>query len=331
MSCRDGTKCFARWPPNNETHRPSCHSSKPVDSHLFNPLHFSEHMASATNEPTALPSTFAEKAVEVIRSKTDVVPLVAIILGSGMGEVAKVIENPVVVNYKELPGFAVSTVHGHAGNFILGSLRGIPVCCMQGRIHLYEGGEGVRKVLVPIYTMKLLGCKYFLATTAVGSLRQEAGPGAIVCITDHINMQGVNPLVGPNDDRMGPRFPSMMDAYSPTLRKVMHDCADKHGITIHDGVYLSTTGPSFETPAEIRAFKVLGADVVGMSLVPEVIVARHCGLYCCALSIVVNLASGMSAEHITHEDTLKYADEASANVSKLCLDYVEKISTLTEL
>ena len=245
-----------------------------------------------------------------------------------MGDVAKSIENPVVFSYSDLPGFSVSTVSGHAGNFILGTLRGIPVCCMQGRVQLYEGGS-IRKVLVPIYTMKLLGATYFLATTAVGSLRENVGPGAIVSITDHINMQGCNPLIGPNDPEMGPRFPSLMDAYSSKLRQVMHDSAKANDITLHDGVYLATTGPSFETPAEIQAFKVLGADVVGMSLVPEIIAARHCGLECAALSIVVNLASGLTSNHITHEETIHYSGQASANVAKLALEYVSRVSKLT--
>ena len=207
---------------------------------------------------------------------------------------------------------------------VIGTLRGVAVACLQGRVHLYEGGS-CRKVLVPIYTLKLLGCKAFLATTAVGSLRKNVGPGSIVSITDLINMQGCNPLVGPNDP-IGPRFPSLLDAYSPTLRKIMHDCAQQKNITLHDGVYLATTGPSFETPAEIRAFTTLGADVVGMSLVGEIIAARHCGMECAALSIVVNLASGLTSDHITHDETLHYSAQASANVSALVLNFVDIVN-----
>ena len=279
---------------------------------------------TATSTGTEFPSSLASKACEVIKAKTNLSPVVGIVLGSGMGDVAKSIENPVVIPYSELPGFSVSTVHGHAGNMVLGTLRGVAVACLQGRVHLYEGGS-CRKVLVPIYTMKMLGCKVFLATTAVGSLRKNVGPGSIVSVTDHINMQGCNPLVGPNDP-IGPRFPSLLDAYNSNLKSIMHDCAKKNNITLHDGVYLATTGPSFETPAEIRAFSILGADVVGMSLVGEIIAARHCGLKCAALSIVVNLASGLTTEHITHDETLHYSAQASANVSALVLDFVDTVS-----
>jgi len=273
-----------------------------------------------------LPSTFAKQAYEVIKKETDINPIIGIILGSGMGDVAKNIENPVIISYNKLPGFSVSTIRGHAGNFILGTLQGIPVCCMQGRIHFYEGGS-ISKILVPIYTMKVIGCKYFLATTAVGSLCKNIGPGEIVSITDHINMQGCNPLVGMNDP-IGPRFPSLMNAYNNDLRKIMHNCANANGITLHDGIYLATSGPSFETPAEINAFKKLGADVVGMSLVPEIIAARHCGLKCVALSIVVNLASGLTNKHITHEETILYSGKAANNIAKLVLEYVKRVSKL---
>ena len=287
-------------------------------------------MSSVTESTTTkLPSAWAKEACDVINSKTDLKPVIGIVLGSGMGDVAKSIENPVVIPYGDLPGFSVSTVHGHAGNMVIGTLRGVVVACLQGRVHLYEGGS-CRKVLVPIYTMKLLGCKAFLATTAVGSLRKHVGPGSIVSVTDHINMQGCNPLVGPNDP-IGPRFPSMLDAYSPALKKIMHDCAKKNNVALHDGVYLACTGPSFETPAEIRAFTVLGADVVGMSLVGEIIAARHCGMKCAALSIVVNLASGLTTDHITHDETLHYSAQASANVSALVLDFVDTVSKTDDI
>lgn len=283
-------------------------------------------MESSKNFTNKLPSYYAQKACEIIKTKTNLNPIIGIVLGSGMGNVATNIENPVIIPYNELPGFSISTVEGHAGNLIIGTLNGVPVACLQGRVHLYEGGS-CRKVLVPIYTMKMLGCKFFLATTAVGSLRNDVGPGSIVSITDHINMQGSNPLVGLND-LIGPRFPSLLNAYDLDLKEIMHNCALQKNIKLNDGVYLATTGPSFETPAEIRAFKILGADVVGMSLVGEIIAARHCGLKCAALSIVVNFASGLTDEHITHEETLHYSKQASSNVSELVLQFVESLNNI---
>lgn len=268
----------------------------------------------------------ANKSINVIREKTPLIPCVGIVLGSGMGNVADKIENAVVISYNDLPGFTKSTVEGHAGNLVLGTLNGVNVACLQGRVHLYEGGNG-NKVLTPIYTLKLLGCKVFLSTTAVGSLREEVGPGSIVSVTDHINLQGVNPLVGPNEP-MGPRFPSLQDAYDPQLREIMHDCAIKNYIKLFDGVYLATTGPSFETPAEIRAFRTLGADVVGMSLVGEIIAARHCGMKCVALSIVVNLASGLTTGHINHEETLHYSAQAGEKMYQLVVDFVDRVSKM---
>jgi len=262
----------------------------------------------------------AENARTFINKQTNLKPIIGIVLGSGMGEVAKNIENKVIIAYKDIPGFSISTVSGHAGNLILGILGGVPVACLQGRVHMYEGGSN-RKVLTPIYTLKLLGCKIFLATTAVGSLNVNIPPGSIVSITDHINMQGINPLVGINNS-IGLRFPSMQGAYNTSLRDIMNKCAYENNVTLHDGVYLSTIGPSFETPAEIRAFKILGADVVGMSLVGEIIAARHCGMECAALSIVVNLAAGLTSQDINHEDTLHYSQAASHKISKLIINFV---------
>jgi xanthosine phosphorylase len=276
-------------------------------------------LKTLSNIQKASPSLLAKESCKIIESKINTVPLIGIVLGSGMGDVANSIENSVVIPYNELPGFTKSTVEGHPGNIIIGFLGGVPVACLQGRVHFYEGGS-CRKVLVPIYTLKLLGCKFFLATTAVGSLNPEIPPGSIVAIKDHINMQGCNPLVGPNDS-IGPRFPSLLDAYSPFLRKKMFQSAKKNSIKLYEGVYLSVLGPSFETPAEIRAFKLLGADVVGMSLVGEIIAARHCGMECCALSIVVNLAAGLDSNHITHEETLHYSNLSSGNMEKIVLDF----------
>lgn len=249
-------------------------------------------------------------------------PRIAIILGSGLGGVASIIEEQTIIDYSLLPGFPVSTVEGHQGKLILGRLKGVDVVCLQGRVHLYEG-ISAQTVRVPIYCLKLIGCEILFVTSAVGSLRPNVGAGELVCLEDHINLQGLNPLVGPNDV-MGPRFPSLYQAYDPKLRTLLHTVASENEIQLHDGVYLATLGPSFETPAEIRAFKALGADVVGMSTVAEVISARHCGLRVAAVSTVVNLASGLADEHITHEDTLHYTKLASSKVINLILGFISK-------
>ena len=277
-----------------------------------------------TDTINSYPSDVAKSTCQIIRKKTELIPLVGIVLGSGMGDIAKNIKNSVTFSYNDLPGFTKSSVSGHAGKLIIGTLNNVSVCCMQGRVHLYEGGDS-RKVLVPIYTIKLLGCKYFIVTASVGSLRQEVGPGSIVSIYDHINMMGCNPLIGPNDRFMGTRFPSMNNAYDRTLRQMIQEISNSLNIKTHEGVYLSTLGPSFETPAEIRSFKILGADIVGMSTVPEIIVAKHCGLICAGLTIVVNLASGLSETDITHEETLYYAGQSSLKISKIINKLVKKL------
>lgn len=275
-------------------------------------------------------SSDVDKAVSVIRSRVPhgFAPRIGIILGSGMGDVAKSITDSVSVPYSDCPGFQVSTVHGHAGNVVCGKLNGIDVACLQGRVHFYEGGPA-SAVMAPINTLKRLGCRVLLATTAVGSLEKDVGPGSLVVVNDHINLQGLNPLVGINDDSIGTRFPSMQDAYDPKLRQMLHESASQESLpSMTEGVYLSTLGPSFETPAEIRAFKVMGANVVGMSLVAEIISARHASMRCSALSVVVNYASGMSEVEITHEETLHYTAQVAARVAKLVLAYVVKVDNM---
>jgi len=264
-----------------------------------------------------------EDAVNTIKARApNAKPRIGIILGSGMGAVAENIKNPITIPYGDLPGFHVSTVQGHAGSLVLGELGGVEVACLQGRVHLYEGGNP-EKVRCPVYTLKGIGCDVLMMTTAVGSLRPEVGPGQLVSVTDHINFQGCHPLVGPNDP-IGTRFPSLIDAYDPQLRKLLHQCAKEEEVELNDGVYLACTGPSFETPAEIKAFRTLGADVVGMSVVPEVIAGRHAGLRCAAIGIVVNLAAGMSSDPINHEETLFYANKASGNLSSILASFLGK-------
>jgi xanthosine phosphorylase len=251
---------------------------------------------------------------------TERAPRLAIILGSGLGAVAEALEDAVTIPYTELPDFPAPSVHGHAGTLALGTLSGVSVACLQGRRHIYEGGDpGAMRG--PVRALKAAGAEALFVTNAAGSLNAEVGPGALMAISDHINMLGVNPLTGPNDDAVGPRFPSLRDAYDPELRRLLHAAADTLGVALADGVYLATAGPSFETPAEIRAFRTLGADAVGMSTVPEVILARHAGLKVAAVSAITNLAEGMGGEALSHKQTLRYANEAAADLTRLIIEF----------
>jgi purine-nucleoside phosphorylase len=247
-------------------------------------------------------------------------PRLGLILGSGLGAVAEALEDAVHIPYTELPDFPAPTVHGHAGTLSLGTLAGVPVACLQGRKHVYEGGDpGAMRG--PVRALKAAGAEALFVTNAAGSLNAEVGPGSLMAISDHINMLGVNPLTGPNDDAIGERFPSMRDAYDQELRRLLHAAAESLGIALAEGVYLATPGPSFETPAEIRAFRTLGADAVGMSTVPEVILARHAGLKVVAVSAITNLAEGMGGEALSHEQTLRYANAAAGDLTRLTIEF----------
>jgi xanthosine phosphorylase len=243
-------------------------------------------------------------------------PRLGLMLGSGLGELAEQLDDRVQIPYGELPGFHVGGLVGHAGALVLGRLAEQPVAIFSGRWHVYEGIDG-SAITTPIRTLKALGADILLLTNAAGSLRPEAGPGSLVCLSDHINMMGFNPLIGANDDTAGPRFPSLREAYDPELRGRLHRAADALGTELHDGVYLAVSGPAFETPAEIRAFRTLGADLVGMSTVPEVIAARHAGLRVAAVSAVTNLAEGMGGDELSHEQTLRVAKQGAARLGPL--------------
>lgn len=270
---------------------------------------------------TTISSSPAHQAVTVIKQRIgNFTPKLGLILGSGLGELANQITEQTVISYAEIPGFPISTVAGHAGKMVLGYLNGLPIVCLQGRVHLYEGVTP-QSVQTFIRTLKLLGCEYFMATNASGSLRPEVGPGQLMMITDHINFQGVNPLVGHNDESFGPRFTPMHDAYDMVLQERLISQAKANNIELAQGTYISVLGPNFETPAEIRAFKILGADAVGMSTVPDVIVARHCGLRVVAVAAITNHGSGMGDEIITHENTLHFAHMAATNLSRLIFEF----------
>jgi xanthosine phosphorylase len=248
-------------------------------------------------------------------------PRLGLMLGSGLGELADRLDDRVEIPYGELPDFHVGGLAGHKGALVVGRLAGQDVAIFAGRWHVYEGIEA-SAITTPIRTLKALGAEILVLTNAAGSLRPEAGPGSLVCLSDHINMLGFNPLTGPNDNAVGPRFPSLRDAYDPELRARLHAAAEALGTPLHDGVYLAVAGPTFETPAEIRAFRTLGADLVGMSTVPEVIAARHAGLRVAAISAVTNLAEGMGGEELSHDQTLRVAKEGAARLGPLIERFV---------
>lgn len=264
----------------------------------------------------------AKQAAIVIQGRCpNIKPKVGIILGSGLGELADRISNPTVIPYSDIPGFPMTSVIGHGSNLFIGEINGVAVACLQGRIHYYEGANyTMMKTL--IRTLKILGCDTLLATNAAGSMRPEVLPGELVVINDHINMQFHSPLVGPNDDDYGPRFVGMDDAYDPQLRQQLHAAGDAVGVTMTEGVYMGVLGPSFETPAEIKAFRTLGGDVVGMSTIPDVIIARHCGMRVAVVSVITNMAAGMSDEHLTHEGTLRIADQASQKLISVVMKFL---------
>jgi xanthosine phosphorylase len=278
------------------------------------------------DEPKQLELAGAASAVGVARKRgRQLRPRVGVILGSGLGGLAAAIEGATTIDYAELPGFPRSSVEGHAGRLVLGTLAGVAVACLQGRVHLYEGvPEGDVNVLPR--TLKALGCDLLILTNAAGSLRPDLVPGSVVLIEDHINLLGRNPLIGANDPAVGPRFPDLSEVYDGALRRRLQAVAARLGIALPGGIYLATLGPSFETPAEIRAFRILGADLVGMSTVPEAISARHCGLKVLGLSIVTNLAAGLAEHPLSHEETLTQAAGAALTVERLLHGLLEELA-----
>lgn len=231
-------------------------------------------------------------------------PKLAVVLGSGLGEFANDLSDSVVIPYSEIPHFPTSTAIGHAGKLVVGKLGDVTIAAMQGRVHQYEG-YNCKQAAFPVRVFGRLGLKAVILTNAAGGINAGYGQGALVLLCDHINLQGTNPLSGPNEERFGPRFPDMTDAYNPQYRQVAREEAQKLGIALHEGVYAALAGPSYETPAEIRYLRTIGADLVGMSTVPEVIVARHMGVNVLAISCVTNMAAGMSGQAINHEEVLE--------------------------
>lgn len=278
----------------------------------------SENVTKLNHPQLDLPQ---QAATAIAQKKPDFKPEIAIILGSGLGDLVDLITDSTHMPYSDIPGFETCTVAGHKGQLILGYLHDVPVACLQGRPHYYEGAEN-QSFHTLIRSLKLLGCHTLLATNAAGSLREEVTPGSVVLVTDHINFHQRNPLIGPNDESFGPRFIGLEDLYNQNWRDKFKQVAREQNITLHEGVYLAVLGPVFETPAEIRAFKILGADMVGMSTVPEALVAHHCGMKVAAVSAITNLAAGLNPEILSHEITLKGAKLATEKLFKLILGVV---------
>lgn len=252
-------------------------------------------------------------------------PLAGIILGSGLGKLADLIGNPTIIPYREIPGFPVSTAIGHKGNFIYGDLGGKKVLAMQGRFHYYEG-YSMDMVTLPVRVMKMLGIEYLFVSNAAGGCSEGFGVGDLVIITDHINLLP-NPLIGPNMSEFGPRFVDMTCAYDLDLQILAQKVADDLGIQVKHGVYLASSGPSYETPAEVRFFKTIGADLLGMSTVPEVIVARHCGLKVFGMSVSTNIANAFNMETLLNDgnDVVIQADKAATRMTALFAGMIERL------
>jgi xanthosine phosphorylase len=265
------------------------------------------------------------EAAAVMTERAGLRPRVGVVLGSGLGTVADSVTDPTVIDYAELPGFPEPTVAGHGGRAVLGRIGDVPVVVLQGRAHVYEGGD-LDRIRVPIRALRAAGVDILVLTNAAGSLREEVGPGQLMLIADHINLSGTNVLAGPNDESIGPRFPSLRDAYDPELRERLRAAAGELGTELAEGVYLAVSGPTFETPAEISAYRLLGADAVGMSTVHETAVARHCGLRVAAVSAITNLAEGMGAEALSHDQTLRDAQRAADALAPLLVRFVEGLA-----
>lgn len=259
-----------------------------------------------------------------IASKTDAKPEIGLILGSGLGVLADEIENPTVIPYGDIPHFPVSTVEGHKGQLVIGTLEDKPVVAMQGRFHYYEG-HGLEAVTFPVRVMKAIGVDKIIVTNAAGGVNESYRPGDLMLIKDHINLTGQNPLIGPNDQEMGVRFPDMSTAYCPDLRAIARNAAEQNGIQVQEGVYVGMLGPSYETPAEIRMLRILGGDAVGMSTVPEVIVARHAGIRVLGISCISNMAAGILPQPLSHDEVMETAEKVKHTFLTLVKAVIKKM------
>ena len=270
---------------------------------------------------------YVQEAAEYVRARIGETPRIGLILGSGLGGIAEVIEDKHVIPYGEIPHFVCSTAPSHKGQFVAGRFGGKPVICMQGRLHFYEG-HALSDIIFPVRVMKQLGVTSLIVTNAAGGINTSFQVGDLMLIEDHINFMGTNSLIGPNDASFGPRFCDMTYTYTPALRQAAQEAAQSLGLTLQKGVYLGCTGPSYETPAEIRAFRTLGADAVGMSTVPEVIAASHCGLQVLAFSLITNMAAGILDQPLTEEEVIEIGNRRGSDLQRLITRIVTDCSAL---
>lgn len=265
-------------------------------------------------------------AAKFLTEKYEKQPVVGLILGSGLGVLADEIKEPVKIPYNEIPDFPVSTVEGHAGQLVFGDLNGVQVVAMQGRFHYYEG-YSFDKVTFPVRVMKELGVEKLIVTNAAGGVNESFTPGDLMLISDHINNMGSNPLIGPNDSNLGVRFPDMSEAYARDLRKMAKEIASQIGLNVKEGVYVGNTGPAYETPAEVRMIRTMGGDAVGMSTVPEVIVARHAGMRVLGISCISNMAAGILDQPLNHEEVIETTEKVKQDFLKYVKAIVAKFGT----
>ncbi|MCA8924651.1 MAG: purine-nucleoside phosphorylase [Planctomycetes bacterium] len=252
------------------------------------------------------------------------IPKLAVVLGSGLGPVADQVTDPVVIPYTDVPYFPESTVTGHAGRLVIGALDGTPVVCLQGRFHLYEG-YAAHQVVFPLRALGRMGVQAFVLTNAAGGINTGFSPGDLMVITDHLNLSGTNPMIGSHDDALGPRFPDMGQAYDPEFQAVTHALAAELGIKLQQGVYTVLSGPSYETPAEVRMLRGLGGDAVGMSTVPEVIACRQMGLRVLGISLISNLAAGLSQTPLSHKEVIETAARVQQDFVRLIEHLVPRL------
>lgn len=285
-------------------------------------------MRAAAGKSVARDSEFsrAKRAAKFVLSKTKLRPKIALVLGSGLGAFADELSDAARSPYGKIPGFPRSTAVGHAGQLVVGKTGGIAVAAMQGRVHFYEG-YSAREVVFPMRVLGRMGIRTAILTNAAGGISLDYNQGALVVISDHINLQGTNPLIGPNDERFGARFPDMTEAYSKSYREIALAEAKRLGIDVHEGVYAALSGPSYETPAEIRYLRTIGADLVGMSTVPEVIVARHMGIRVLGISCVTNMAAGILDKPLDHAEVLETAERVKGQFIALLRAIIPRIAS----
>jgi purine-nucleoside phosphorylase len=264
----------------------------------------------------------AEHAARTIGARAGADAKIALVLGSGLGAFAEDFEDSVKIPYQEIPGFVTSTAQGHAGRLVIGKVANVPVVAMQGRVHYYEGYT-LEQVTFAIRTFKLLGIETLILTNAAGGIDVQLSQGALMVISTHLNLMGVNPLIGPNDERFGPRFPDMSEVYSRDLQEMAIGCAKNLGVTLRRGAYAALSGPSYETPAEIHMLRSLGADAVGMSTVPEAIVARHMSMRVLGISCITNMAAGINEEPINHEEVIETGERVRKTFTQLLRDIIK--------